>query len=210
MQIQELLKHTGLKDAFVRKCLREMDDVFKPFIKRGSKNAIIFDSNAVAIFDRIKHEKAQGYSLSSIKDILYKELNKQEKDGKTGIGKTGRTPPSEVQTERTKTLKQDAGGEGEIDLRDKLHQFEIAKINAENELEKFKISLSSLRLLQDGGTINDIRDRFNEISKKLSMIQVIVDRLHRDTWSQWLGGHANRVQKDWEELKSLVQECLKS
>ena len=65
--INDLISYTGLKYDYIIRCIKEIDEILKPFIKRGDKNSLLFDSNALSIFDRIKQLKEQKLTLSSIK-----------------------------------------------------------------------------------------------------------------------------------------------
>ncbi len=69
-KIKDIVEKTGLKDSFVRRCVREMQDIFDPYVERGSKNSFIFDSKVIPIFKKIEQDKDNGLSLLSIKKNL--------------------------------------------------------------------------------------------------------------------------------------------
>ncbi len=69
-KIKDIVEKTGLKDSFVRRCVREMQDIFDPYVERGAKNSFIFDSNVIPIFKKIEQDKENGLSLLSIKKNL--------------------------------------------------------------------------------------------------------------------------------------------
>ncbi len=69
-KIKDIAEQTGLKELFVRRCIREMKDFFEPHIERGVKNSLVLDSNIMPIFDKIKQDKEKGISLSTIKKNL--------------------------------------------------------------------------------------------------------------------------------------------
>ena len=73
--IQDISEYTGLKYDYIRRTIFKMEAVFEPYINRGNKNTILFDSDRLEIFDRIKELKSQGLTLKSIKKQLEKELN---------------------------------------------------------------------------------------------------------------------------------------
>lgn len=73
--IQDISEYTGLKYDYIRRSIFKMEAIFEPYINRGNKNTILFDSDRLEIFDRIKNLKSQGLTLKSIKKHLEKELN---------------------------------------------------------------------------------------------------------------------------------------
>ena len=73
--IQDISEYTGLKYDYIRRAIFKMEAIFEPYINRGNKNTILFDSDRLEIFDRIKNLKSQGLTLKSIKKHLEKELN---------------------------------------------------------------------------------------------------------------------------------------
>ncbi len=75
LTIEELSKHTGLSINFLRKCQNKIGDILMPYIKRGNKNKLLFDNNAIAIFNEIRHMKEKGFSIPDIKKGLENSLN---------------------------------------------------------------------------------------------------------------------------------------
>lgn len=73
--IQNISEYTGLKYDYIRRAIFKMEAIFEPYINRGNKNTILFDSDRLEIFDRIKNLKSQGLTLKSIKKHLEKEMN---------------------------------------------------------------------------------------------------------------------------------------
>ncbi len=69
-KVNDLAKVTGLKEPFIRRCLRELKDIFEPHIERGAKNSLVLSSSIIPIFDKIKQDKANGLSLPAIKNLL--------------------------------------------------------------------------------------------------------------------------------------------
>jgi len=81
--INDLAEYTGLKVDFIRKCVKYFEDLFEPYMDRGDKNSLMFDSNALVIFDRIKQMKEKGLTVKSIGDYLHDELAAAEKEEKS-------------------------------------------------------------------------------------------------------------------------------
>ncbi|MCP4051086.1 MAG: hypothetical protein GY730_10320, partial [bacterium] len=79
-KIKDIAEKTGLKELFVRRCIREMKDFFEPHIERGVKNSLVLDSNVMPIFDKIKQDKDKGISLSTIRKNLLNSSDLQSED----------------------------------------------------------------------------------------------------------------------------------
>lgn len=182
MNIEELIKTTGLKKAFVRKCLREMREIFEPFISRGPNNSIVFDSNALKIFDQIKQEKERGHGLPSIRDKLFKGMDKPDKPEEKGSSQSQTNQPREEEQTASFSL------ERVIELKDKLHKVEIEKIQAQNELQMIR---NNLRLLPAGGDPIRLQEVIYALSK-----------LEEKTKSKF--GQSKEVKNLWETLKGTL------
>lgn len=207
MDIAEIKKITGLKEPFIRKCLKEMGEILDPHVSRGTHNSLVFSDSARIIFDNIKQLKEQGNSLPVIKSKLFKQEGQTGEDGsKTVSPPDSQTYSNSKAAEESKALP--VANSSVLALVNKVHEAEMKQQQAEHQLELIKSNLD--RFLPEGGSINDLHNRFNSISNKLSQMQVMINNLNRETWSSWFGGHTVKIQKDWEELKKLVQECLKS
>ena len=72
--IQHIKELTGLKEPFIRKMFLELNDLFKPYVKRGNNNSLLFDSNAMMIWDKVKQLKEQNLSFDDIKNDLTKSI----------------------------------------------------------------------------------------------------------------------------------------
>ena len=68
--IDEIQKQTGLQIYFIRKCLKVLNDILSPHIQRGEHNSLLFNDNALVIFDQIKQLKEQGLSIVEIEKQL--------------------------------------------------------------------------------------------------------------------------------------------
>ena len=183
MNIEELIANTGLKEAFVRKCLRELREIFEPYISRGPNNSIVFDSNALKIFDQIKQEKERGHGLPTIREKLFKGMDKPVKQEPQDGDQSQTNQPSIPEQTASFSL------EKVIELKDKLHKVEIEKIQAQNELQLIK---NNLRLLPAGGDPIRLQEVIYALSK-----------LEEKTKSKF--GKSKEVKQLWETLKGTLR-----
>ena len=72
--LEDIEKSTGLNINFIRKCIKKVA-VLTPYVKRGMNNAIMFDNEALVIFDQIKQLKATNLSIALIDETLSKSVN---------------------------------------------------------------------------------------------------------------------------------------
>jgi len=75
--VSDICKFTGLKEPFIRRCIRECRDLLKQWSIRGDNNSILFEDSALKFFDRVKQLKEEGANLVQIKTVLMKELEPQ-------------------------------------------------------------------------------------------------------------------------------------
>ena len=146
--IEDVIEYTSLKEPFIRRCLTEIY-ILKRYIKRGDKNKILLDSNAISIFDNIKQYKEKGLSIS--------EINKQLSDS---VKQTVKQSKNYTQT-NIKTFENEQYNEV-LSLTHKIHEIEKDKIKAEHELDLIK---SNLKLLPAGGDLDKSKQMMSLISK---------------------------------------------
>ncbi len=73
--VKDIAKLTGLKEPFVRRCIRELKDIFDPHIEeRGAKNSLMLSPSIIPVFEKIKQDKANGLSLPAIKNLLSSDV----------------------------------------------------------------------------------------------------------------------------------------
>ena len=75
--VSDICKFTGLKEPFIRRCIRECRDLLTQWSIRGDNNSILFEDSALKFFDRVKQLKEEGANLVQIKTVLLKELEPQ-------------------------------------------------------------------------------------------------------------------------------------
>lgn len=186
MKIDELIKATGLTEGFIRKCLREFRGILDPHLKRGENNALLFDSNALTIFDQIKQEKEKGYSLPSIRERLFKNYEQPNKQAVNQENEVGQTRIN--QDDKPQEIA--SGSKDKLDeLKDRLHQVEIEKLSVKHELDLIK---NNLKLLPAGGDPH-----------KLQELIYIISKLEDKTKSRFRRG--TEVKSLWGELKSVLR-----
>jgi DNA repair exonuclease SbcCD ATPase subunit len=172
--IEDVVFSTGLKEPFIRKIVRACDELFKPYIKRGDKNSLLFDSNAMVIFDRIKQLKEKTYTIDEIKSAIEKDLESNlDKDSKDNS-----------QTENNLDM---------VFFLNKLEQYHKEVLTAKDELIKTQSNLGTelkekekliqiqseqLKLLTDGRNPEEVYKEFREkefqlirSQEKLSLIE---------------------------------------
>jgi len=66
LTLGEVSKKTGLNQNFIRLCKTKLNDILNPYVFRGDKNRLLFDKNALVIFDKIRKLKEDGLSISDI------------------------------------------------------------------------------------------------------------------------------------------------
>jgi len=72
--IDYIAKDMGFTIPFVRKCLKQMDEIFKNCYKKGEFNRIYLNQNGYVVFDQIKQLRAAGLKLEAIKTHLENQL----------------------------------------------------------------------------------------------------------------------------------------
>jgi len=171
--IDDIVNVTGLKEPFIRKIIRNFDDILKPYIKRGDKNSLLFDGNAIAIFDKVKQLKEQNFTIETIKEEIEKSY--------------------EIKDSQTKIL--DSKTENNLDIHfllNRLEEYHKEAINAKNELIKTQLNLSlelnekekvifiqseQLKLLTDGRTPEEVKKEHREKEEELFKLKQQVDEL---------------------------------
>lgn len=152
LTIEELSKHTGLSINFLRKCQNKISDILKPYIKRGNKNKLLFDNNAVVLFNEIRQMKERGLSIPDIKSGLEKSLNSNEIKG-SNLSQT------ENNTELYERII-------EIEKRHAADQLEWEKERAEKE-KALEILKNELKFLPEGKSIKELNNDYFLRQKEL-------------------------------------------
>ncbi|MFN8578839.1 MAG: MerR family transcriptional regulator [Candidatus Sericytochromatia bacterium] len=176
--IQDISEYTGLKYDYIRRAIFKMEAIFEPYINRGNKNTILFDSDRLEIFDRIKNLKSQGLTLKSIKKHLEKELNISNTVIETSIITENNSDMKIILKEFQEVTKVALHSKEQTiiaqnlyikELEDKLSYFSIQNKQIENNKgEILEEQLSKILELQ-----NTLRDKESEIIVLKKQIQPV-------------------------------------
>lgn len=176
--IQDISEYTGLKYDYIRRTIFKMEAVFEPYINRGNKNTILFDSDRLEIFDRIKELKSQGLTLKSIKKQLEKELNLNNTVIETSIITENSSDMKIILKEFQEVTKVALHSKEQTimaqnlyikELEDKLSYFSSQNMQIENnKTEVLEEQLSKILELQ-----NTLRDKESEIIVLKKQIQPV-------------------------------------
>ena len=183
--INDIQEHTGLNINFIRRCLRDMKDIFDPHTTRGDKNSIVFDDSALILFDRIKQLKEQdGSTIPEIKKKLgYQPEKTNKEDGKTWVQTLPEDTSKHHQTEQDNLVKQLY--ERLLEEKDKTYQTQISALKTQ------------LYLLTDGRDPEEVK---KEAEEKRKRKVEILDRL-QEIEGRWFKGEERK--KLLEELRGL-------
>ncbi|MBF0225405.1 MAG: PilT/PilU family type 4a pilus ATPase [Desulfobacterales bacterium] len=67
IDLKDIVNQTGIREALIRRCLREIKDVFDHFAKDESGNNRLFDSKVLNIFEFIKQQTHRGLPFNELK-----------------------------------------------------------------------------------------------------------------------------------------------
>lgn len=177
MTIEELEKYIGLKKWYIRKVIRELKEELKSYIKHGQKNSLLFNSDAIAIFDRIKHLKEQGYNIKTIQRELNTENQEAPKIFKDKQNK------NTTQAKHTQAVEKDSlthlllmVEKKDEEVNGKRAELEEAKKQIlELEFQNKSIQ-SKVKLLTDGKTDEEIlKERRAKQDIKLRIVEILTE-----------------------------------
>jgi len=135
-----ITKHHFTPD-FLNKCLNRLQQVFQGHITRGNKNARLFSSEAMNIFDLISQKKQDGQSITEIEAFLLQGQNSVKQDIILP-GEHGSTAAITYQNSLMEKL---------LEEKDKRLRLQAEKDEIIRNLEKEKSALEGgLKLLTDG------------------------------------------------------------
>lgn len=213
--IQDIHKATGLTANFIRRCAWEMKEIFDQHTTRGENNTILFDNNALSIFDQIKQLKEQGLTIPKIQEKLdYKPLKPCETDSKSAyetlLNKTVKPLKPEMQDfsfqfyerlveEKEKTHKAELEAKSyQIQLEEKEKVYETHIQAKQVEIDAIK---SKLLLLTDGRAPEEIK---REAEHRAQEKKEIFSRLDELDGRWFKGSERKELIKRLKELDGVV------
>ena len=192
LSIQELSNRTGLNISFIRKCINQMKPILSPYTKHGKDNMLLFDSNAVVIFDKIQQLKEQSLTLPEIeKQLKNLKLQTKQSNQTNGLDPLQTASKPQVDYEDSKLFNK---------LLEVLKQSE-EKSQRIIELERINQQLQgTLKLLPHGKTPEQIREEWEkEQQKKQEIIRITTElkNINLNLFSFW---KRKKLIKKLEEL----------
>jgi DNA-binding transcriptional MerR regulator len=161
--IDYIAKDMGFTIPFVRKCLKQMDAVFKNCYKKGEFNRIYFNQNGYVIFDQIKQLRATGLKIEAIKTHLENQLKHSQTPSFTDIN-TEQTAVNQIPYDLNIINK--LFEEKEARLKDKEESQERIR-----ELEQLAEHLQGkLLYLTDGRTPEEVKQQWQLDKARISAI----------------------------------------
>ena len=200
--IQDIHKATGLTANFIRRCAWEMKEVFDQHTTRGENNTILFDNNALSIFDQIKQLKEQGLTIPKIQEKLdYKPLKPCKTDSKSAyetlLNQVVKPLEPEMQDfsfqfyeplleEKEKTHKAELEAKSyQIQLEEKEKVYKTHLQAKQVEIEAIK---SKLQVLTDGRDPEEVKRAEEE--KRRQKVEIL-NRLE-DLEGRWFKGNERK------------------
>lgn len=155
--LQDIIKYTGLKPDFLRKVIKELEQIFTPYISRGDKNAMLFDSNSLFIFDRIKQLKEKDCNIQMMKEKLLSELKiNTETDTKTERNINQNTLDNYLYKE----------------LKEMSNRLLVSKEETiQTQKEQIKTLESKILLITDGRSPEEVKKEFIDKEVELKLLQ---------------------------------------
>lgn len=121
--IEELQKRTSLKYDYIRKCLQHLKKIIKP--KRWVSNSLMFDDNAMLIFDKIAQKKNdEWWTINEIVEYIRTTIQTTENEVSKGIHSEHQ---SDTNTVHTKQISNSA--------------MQILKLEHDNEIKDLTVEL---------------------------------------------------------------------
>lgn len=201
--VKDVAQYTGLDYHYILKCVRELPDVFTAEIaERGDNNSLLFNSNAISIFDRIKQMKEGNQSLKSMRLFFQNTFNQNDKSPIKSI-------ENENQNELTKVLLE------KLDEANK-QAFNAFKETIKTKDDQIRTLESKILLLTDGKEPQVVKAEYEKKQEDLIQLQYSLKDKERQIEEQMKRESENLKARDEEvrEIKNLVehkdQELLKT
>ena len=199
--IDELQKQTGLQINFIRRCVKTCESVLSPHVKRGDYNSLLFDDNALIIFDQIKQLKEQGLSLIEIDKQIKSLRNIPETMSNSGEGEVPKRSLQDEVIELHRQISRDK----ENQLKDR-EEHAREKLDYERrlaELKREKLVLeNSLKLLPEGKPPEVIKTEWEKSQARKLEISGLLNRLEELEGKSFKGKERRQLIRRLRELQS--------
>lgn len=174
ININELSTRTGFSVVFIRKCLDKLGDILLPHTQHGEFNRLLFDNNAIVLFDKIKQLKEDGLSLPEIRRKLEKDLGT---NSQTGSEKSEQTleqgDTNSVTLQKFLDLHLQVNEEKDKRIKEQKEASEIIR-----ELEKKNEQLSwTMKLLPEGKTPEQLKAEWEVDQKRKQEVAMIIGEM---------------------------------
>ena len=203
--ITELSQTTGLKVDFIRRSLKNLKPILKPYIIRGDKNSLLFKDGAIAIFNQVKNLKNDGYSLVSIK----KELNDLLQNSSETVPEHDHNLANQVPNKKIKepsSLDKPAPETQVIlqMLRDKDEELKANRKVLEETQQKLSAVEGTVFLLTDGKNREEIIQQKNTLQKNKVRIGEILGILEGMEGKLFKGSQRKKLLQELKDLNQRV------
>ena len=148
--IQDICSETELEESQVRRAFKDLKEFFKNSSKRGESNKILFDSNALIIFKRVKELSLLEPSFSEALRVTEQELSNLPPQKENSI-------TNSIEYELLSQLKE---------ANKEASEARLAAKDSQNELERVRENLKALPSGGDAQKLNEIYRIFIELEGK--------------------------------------------
>jgi len=185
--IEYIAKDTGLSVPFIRKCVKQLENILKPHCTKGDFGRILFTESGYVIFDQIKQLKAQGLNIAVIKELLEQEIHQKSKhdeaDGQNIVNhiSTDMNLLNKLFEEKDARLKEQAENQKRI-AEHQQRIFELEHLSQHqqriNELEKLSDHLESqLLYITDGKSPEEYKSAWYQEQMEKQRLETISEKL---------------------------------
>ena len=199
-KLEDIAKLTGLKEAFLRRCIGRYQKAFEPHIKRGDKNSLLFDDNAVVLFDKIKQLKEKGLNLNEIDKEINMINSKTNKHSETEHPNIDNTLLKIIEEKVVKHNKDK--DDRVIELYDKLLEEREKRLTEKEEvIDNLK---KQILLLTDGKTIEEVKEEENKKRQRANRQAEIITELDMYDGKLFAKSRRKALLDELRELNSKV------
>lgn len=193
--VKDIQEYTGLDYHYILKCVRELPDVFtSEIIERGDNNSLLFNSNALILFDQIKQMKENNQSLKFMRSFFQNTFNQNHK---TPI----ESKENQNQNELTKVLIEKLDSSN----REVLNAF---KETIKSKDEHIKTLESKILLITDGRSPEEVKKEFIDKEIELKLLQSKSIDLEEKLKLEKMLANENKIAVDLKE-KELAEQKSK-